>query len=87
VRRCWTCTTCRTGELTRRLAARRAARDRRKLADLDGFLSSGVFTPPAIPHVPVDTTASVAAQIAAVLGRAPRLAGPDIRGDGVIRHH
>ncbi len=60
-------TTCPPDELARRLAARGAPRDRRKLADLDGFLNSGVFSPPVVPHVAVDTTIPIAGQITAVL--------------------
>jgi predicted kinase len=80
-------TTCPAHELARRLAARAAPRDQRKLADLDGFLSSGVLAPPAVPHVAIDTTASAAAQLAAVLGRQPGSVSPDSRAGGPIRHH
>lgn len=76
-------TTCPAREVARRLHVRRAPRDRRKLADLDGFLSSGVLTPPVVPHVAVDTTAPAATQLAAVLGRQPGPAGPG----GLVRHH
>lgn len=69
-------TTCPPDEVARRLAARGAPRDRRKLADLDGFLRSGVLDPPAVPHIAVDTSAPAAEQITAVLGgTASRLSG------------
>jgi predicted kinase len=58
---------CPPDELVRRLTTRGAARDRRKLADLDAFLASGVTDPPAVPHIPVDTTAAVVDQVTAVL--------------------
>jgi hypothetical protein len=60
-------TTCPPAEVARRLAERGAPRDRRKLADLDGFLRSGALDPPEVPHIVVDTTASLTPQIAAVL--------------------
>lgn len=60
-------TTCPPGEVGRRLAARGALRDRRKLADLEAFLASGVLDPPAVAHVAVDTTASTAGQVTSVL--------------------
>jgi hypothetical protein len=72
-------TTCPPAEVARRLAARGAPRDRRKLADLDGFLTSGMLDPPAVPHVAVDTTMPAGAQITSMLrgnvadGRADRL--------------
>ena len=62
-------TTCPPAEVARRLAERDAPRDRRKLADLDGFLRSGALDPPRVPHIVVDTTASLAPQIATVLTR------------------
>lgn len=60
-------TTCPPAEVARRLAARGAPRDRRKLADLERFLTSGVLDPPTVPHVAVDTTTPSAGQIKAVL--------------------
>lgn len=60
-------TTCPPDELARRMAARGAPRDRRKLADLDRFLNSAVFRPPVVPYVTVDTTVPVAGQLTAVL--------------------
>jgi hypothetical protein len=80
-------TNCPARELARRLHARGAPRDRRKLADLNGFLSSGVLTPPAVPHVAVDTTAPAATQLAAVLGWQPGSVVPDSQAGGLIRHH
>ncbi|GAA4710180.1 AAA family ATPase [Phytohabitans rumicis] len=62
-------TTCPPAEVSRRLAARGAPRDVRKLSDVDGFLRSGALDPPRVPHVVVDTTAPPARQIAAVLTR------------------
>lgn len=62
-------TTCPPAEVARRLAARAAPRDQRKLADLDEFLTSGVLDPPAVPHIAVDTTAGAAEQITSVLRR------------------
>jgi predicted kinase len=64
-------TTCPPAEVARRLAARGAPRDRRKLADLTGFLTSGVLDPPAVPHVALDTTTPAAEQITSVLAATP----------------
>jgi predicted kinase len=69
-------TTCPPAQVARRLAARAAPRDHRKLADLDGFLSSGVFDPPAVPHVAVDTTTAPAQQITSVLRHTAAAAFP-----------
>lgn len=60
-------TTCPPAELVRRLAARSAPRDRRKLADLDRFLASAAVAAPAVAHVAVDTTTPVADQITSAL--------------------
>lgn len=60
-------TTCPPAEVARRLSARDAPRDRRKLADLAKFLTSGVLDPPAVPYVAVDTTMPAAGQITSLL--------------------
>ncbi|MEJ3747357.1 AAA family ATPase [Actinomycetes bacterium KLBMP 9797] len=60
-------TTCPPDEVARRLTARGAPRDQRKLADLAGFLGSGALDPPVVPHVAVDTTAPLAEQVTAAL--------------------
>ncbi len=56
--------TCPPDELRRRMAARRAPRDLRKLANFGGFLRSAAVAAPVVPHRAVDTTLPVADQIA-----------------------
>lgn len=58
--------TCPPGELVRRMAARDAMRDRRKLADVAAFLASGVLVAPAVPHFAVNTTQPLDDQLVAV---------------------
>jgi predicted kinase len=60
-------TTCPPDELARRMAARGAARDRRKLQDLGAFLASKAVAAPGVPHVAVDTMSPLAEQVATVL--------------------
>jgi predicted kinase len=60
-------TTCPPDELARRLASRGAARDRRKLADFQGFLASPTVAPPRVAHLPVDTTSALEVQVRSVL--------------------
>lgn len=55
------------GELVRRMAARDAVRDRRKLAHVEAFLASRAVSPPAVPHLVVDTTAPLDSQVSVVL--------------------
>ncbi len=55
------------GELVRRLAHRDAPRDRRKLDDVEAFLTSGALDPPVAPHVAVDTTLTLVDQVDLVL--------------------
>jgi predicted kinase len=59
--------TCPADELVRRMAARQAARDRRKLADVAAFLAYATVAAPAVPHIAVDTTARLDRQLAVVL--------------------
>jgi predicted kinase len=56
--------TCPPDELRRRMAARGAARDLRKLADFPRFLASAALDAPVVPHRTVDTTLAVADQLA-----------------------
>lgn|SRR3989440_2599514 len=56
--------TCPPDELRRRMAARGAARDLRKLADFPRFLASAALAAPAVPHRAVDTTLAIAGQLA-----------------------
>jgi predicted kinase len=58
---------CPPHELARRLAARGAARDQRKLADITAFLASGALDPPAVPHIAVNALEPVERQVRAVL--------------------
>jgi predicted kinase len=55
------------GELVRRMAARDAIRDRRKLANVEAYLASKAVAPPAVPHLAVDTTAPLDSQVSVVL--------------------
>jgi predicted kinase len=59
--------TCPVDELIRRMRARAAARDRRKLADLDAFLASPAVAAPTVPHLTVDTSRPLDRQVAVVL--------------------
>lgn len=54
-------------ELVRRLHARNAARDAAKLADTGAFLAKHSLAAPAVPHLAVDATEDVDAQLARVL--------------------
>src|SRR6266536_4600384 len=56
--------TCPPDELRRRMAARGAPRDLRKLADFGRFLASPALDPPVVPHRTVDTTLALADQLA-----------------------
>jgi predicted kinase len=56
--------TCPPDELRRRMAARGAARDLRKLADFPRYLASPALAPPVVPHRTVDTTLALADQVA-----------------------
>jgi predicted kinase len=56
--------TCPADELRRRMAARGAARDLRKLADFPRFLGAAALDAPVVPHRTVDTTLAVADQVA-----------------------
>lgn len=62
--------TCPPSERARRLRARGAPRDRRKLSDPAGTAGL-VARPPAVAHTRVDTTAPLATQVTAAL-RPPR---------------
>jgi predicted kinase len=55
------------GELVRRMAARDAVRDRRKLAHVEAFLASPAVAPPVVPYLPVDTTAPIDRQVSVLL--------------------
>jgi predicted kinase len=59
--------TCPPDELIRRMKARDAARDRRKLADIDAFLASATVAAPTVRHLTVDTSAPLDDQLVVVL--------------------
>jgi predicted kinase len=59
--------TCPPDELRRRMAARGAARDLRKLADFPRFLASPALDAPVVPHRTVDTSLGVADQLASAI--------------------
>src|SRR3954469_6247702 len=63
--------TCPPDELRRRMAARGAARDLRKLADFPRFVGSAALAPPVVPHRGVDTTLALADQVAAAIMEQP----------------
>jgi predicted kinase len=66
--------TCPPGELIRRMKARDAVRDRRKLADAEAFLASATVAEPVVPHLTVDTSRPLDHQLAVVLDNDVRLA-------------
>ncbi|MPV49677.1 AAA family ATPase [Pseudactinotalea sp. HY160] len=57
------------GELVRRLRSRSAARDRAKLADLEGYVASLDLTAPAVPFIEVDSHEAATLQVAAIQTR------------------
>lgn len=59
--------TCPPDELVRRMRARGSARDQRKLSDVRAYLASSAHTPPAVPHLAVDTACPLDEQVAIVL--------------------
>jgi predicted kinase len=67
--------TCPAEELIRRMKAREAARDRRKLADVEAFLASATVAEPAVPHLTVDTSRPFDHQVAVLLDNDVTLRG------------
>jgi hypothetical protein len=59
--------TCPPDELIRRMRARGSSRDQRKIGDMPAYLASSVHTPPAVPHIAVDTARPLDEQVAIVL--------------------